>query len=149
MATKEEIDKERIEISDLIRATPKDAEEKVRNYHSEIVKRLDNGVIITVPSLDHRNLHQEMWIVSFMIYNNYDNQQKAFVDFLNKPIRWPEGQVEPERLRFDIFYEKNYIQPYLAKTSKQYKWASRVDETTQKEVDSIFHKSLNDVTVEI
>ena len=149
MATREELDMEKTEISDLIRATPRDIEEKVRNYHAEIIKRLDSGAIITVPSLEHRNFHQEMWIFSFMIYNGYESFNEAVIHFFTEESRGDKGEFGSQKTRFGIWYDKTYIKPYLAKTSEQYRWAQVVDNVTAQESDKILHKPLDEVVVRV
>ena len=50
------------EIETLIKETPKGFKEEIEAYHSRLIQLIDSGVIVQVPDISHRNLHQMIWI---------------------------------------------------------------------------------------
>lgn len=89
-----------------IKTTPRAPRNYVENYHLDIIKELDSGKIIQVPSIPHRNLHQLIWIEGHNVYDGFSDKRKATLDFLfgaDKMIN--QGN---QRIRFDIWYAKTY-----------------------------------------
>lgn len=102
-----EIDREYIVwLEEQIKATPKAPKNYVEAYHLDIIKELDSGRIISVPSMPHRNLHQMIWIEGHNVYDGFSDERKATLDFLfgaDKTIN--QGD---QRIRFDIWYARTY-----------------------------------------
>jgi len=93
------LDEEKNEIFIMIRNTPRVGLDVVSKYHEEIIKKLDCGEIISVPSSEHRNLHQQIWMKGHEIYNAQLNEQTARLNFVKNE----------QRERFDLWYAKTYI----------------------------------------
>jgi hypothetical protein len=92
------INREIVEISDLIKKTPASAK-NMGAYHNKIIDRLDSGRILYVPSEPHRQLHQMMWMIGHQICENMKEEDEACLAFV----------TSPHRERFDIWYAKKYI----------------------------------------
>ena len=90
-----------------------------------------------------------MWLYAFMIYNDYQNYQTAFLHFFSEEGKDNKGEFGSQRMRFNTWYDKNYIRSHLDELKNRYEWAKNVDEAIEQEVDDVFHKSIDDVAVEI
>ena len=148
----DELGNEVFEISKLIRDTPKADKPIVDDYHKEIIQRIDHNKIIVIPSMEHRQLHQQIWLMSFTIYNSYSDINKACIDFMSKPTKDKKGEYPSERVRFDIYYDKFYVKPHLEsleKEEKRIKWAKDIDANIRKDTEREMHKSLEEVTISI
>ncbi len=146
---KDPIVAESCEIAQMIKDTPIASKYEVDLYHKLIIQRLDSEKIIPVPSIDHRQAHQQIWLMAFTIYNNYPDTNSAFMDFLTKPARDKNGEYTCERERFDIHYDKFYIEPYLGREDQRLKWAKDTDIKIRIDVQNGLHKSLEEVAVAI
>lgn len=140
---------ETCEISQLIKDTPRSHKEEVEVYHKEIIKRLDSNEIISVPSLPHRQLHQQIWLMSFTIYNKYFDTNSAYIDFLTKSTRDKNGEYPCERVRFDVYYDQFYITPYLKREEQRIAWAKDTDRKVREDVTNGLHKNLEDVFITV
>lgn len=103
------------EIGRLIENTPLAGIEDVRRYHETIIKRLDSGEIIEVPSQIHFNLHQLVWIEGHKVYNQFNDGNAATISFL----------TNGEYKRFNAWYAHKYILGSLPKWEQ-----SRLKEAT-------------------
>lgn len=140
---------ENCEIAQLILDTPRADKSEVNNYHKPIIQRIDSGRIIPVPSVHHRDLHQQIWLMSFTIYNRYPDTNSAYIDYLTKPTRDRNGEYPSERARFDIHYDKFYIQPYLENEAKRFKWAIDTDDKVRRDVSQDLRVRLEEIAVAI
>lgn len=137
------------EIAQLIKDTPRASKSEVDSYHKLIIQRLDYRNILSVPSIEHRQLHQQIWLISFIVYNEYKDANMAYIDFLTKPTKDKNGEYPSERVRFDIHYDKFYIQPYLEREEKRMKWAKQTDAKVREDVQNDIHKPLEEVVIAI
>ncbi len=86
------------ELSLKIANTPRDSRDVVEKYHTQIILELDSEDIISVPSPEHRNLHQTLWMNGYGIYNQ--------LPLLDAPLNFVESE---QRERFDVWYVVTYI----------------------------------------
>lgn len=122
------------EIETLIKETPRGFKEEIEAYHSRLIQMIDSGVIVQVPDISHRNLHQMIWVAAFMVYNNHPDFQTAFAHFFTEEANGYHGKFQSQRNRFNIWYDKTYIKPFLEKDLR-YRWAAdtlRADESLSK-----------------
>ena len=140
---------ESCEIAQLIRDTPFGPKYQVDSYHKPIIQRLDSEYIIPVPSIEHRQLHQQIWLQSFTVYNGYKDANSAYIDFLTKPTKDKNGEYPSERIRFDIYYDKHYIQPFLEMTEKRIKWARDTDARAREDTFRGLNRNLEEIAVAI
>jgi hypothetical protein len=122
-----------LKIDGMLSETPRADSEEVSKYHDEIINLLDSGDIISIPSEMHRNLHQKMWMIGYMIYNHIQDRNKASFEFINSS----------ERENFDIWYAYNYI---LSKRLNE--WELSVVQNASKECMKLYRHPLEQVTID-
>ncbi|MFA6022941.1 MAG: hypothetical protein WC781_02530 [Candidatus Pacearchaeota archaeon] len=138
------------EISQMIKETPCAGRKEVEEYHSKIINILDSGNIVEVPSIEHRNLHQQIWIAGFMVHNGCKDFNDAFLRFNKEEIQnGKDREFKTQRTRFDIWYDKKYIDSYIEQNSRRYNWAVQVQKQAEEEASKIVEKPLSELIVEI
>ena len=120
------------ELNLMIKNTPRDCEECVRNYHEGILKKLDSEEIIKIPSPFHRNLHQNMWMIGYAIYNNQYNLDESNLEFITE---------SEQRKKFDVWYVMKYI---LRK--KLDNWELEQVRNASKSCEEVYHHPLDKLT---
>jgi len=112
------------DMESLIKDTPRALEEEIKAYHSRLIQMIDCGAIVKVPDISHRNLHQMIWVAAFMVYNNHHDFQTAFIHFFSEEGNGHSGEFQSQRNRFNFWYDKTYLKPFLEKEDPRYKWAA-------------------------
>jgi len=131
----------------VIKATPRRSKEDVDAYHSRIIQLVDYSKLFKVPSMEHRNIHQQIWLSAFMVFNDYQDFNEAFLYFMKEEGRGYMGKFKSQRNRFNVWYDGNYIQPFL--NSPEYRWAMRMHEEDERLSEDILHRSIDDAYSDI
>jgi|SRR3989338_1464592 len=135
------------DFSKIIKDTPRESKENVDAYHCRIIQLIDYSNLFKIPSMEHRNLHQQIWLSAFMVFNNYPNFNEAFLSFMKEEGRGYRGKFESQRNRFNVWYDGKYIQPFL--NSSEYKWIMKIHEEDERLSKEVLHTSLDDAFLEI
>ncbi|HRZ85948.1 MAG TPA: hypothetical protein P5277_04180 [Candidatus Paceibacterota bacterium] len=127
-----------------IRETPHSDKETVQIYHNFLKEIIDSGKYVRIPSMKHRMMHEIMWMVGHEIFENYEDFNKASINFI-KGDSFHNTQAN----RFDFWYAKTYLTDKMCEFCEEKEWAIAVRNRAEKESLNFYGKSLDEINIDL